>query len=211
MAAPHPPPDDKSRKRSRIVLLSLMGAGAGAVLLAELLPSRTSVPAGVFQDIDTCANSGRYDRATCAAAFAEAERHHVEHAPRFASRTDCEADFAPGTCEPLQTATADSGSLFAPVMAGVLIGGVVGAASAAGQPALQPVYRSCTATSQDNYQAGSTTCSSGHGGLYTCSGYRVGSSYGTTRVEPAAFSTVRATTLSRGGFGSRARSMSAAS
>jgi uncharacterized protein YgiB involved in biofilm formation len=211
MAAPHTPHDDKSRKRSRIVLLSLMGAGAGAVLLAELLPSRTSVPAGMFQDVDTCVNSGRYDQATCTSAFAEAERHHIEHAPRFTARADCEADFAPGSCEPLRPTTADSGTLFAPVMAGVLIGGALGAAGAAGQPALQPVYRSCSATPQDNCQTSSGGGGGGHGGLYTCSGYRVGSSYGTTRVEPAAFSTVRPTTLSRGGFGSRARAMSASS
>jgi uncharacterized protein YgiB involved in biofilm formation len=206
-------PEDPVRKRSRVVLLTLMGVGFGALVIAENWPPSTKVPAGVFQDVDTCVNSGRYDRATCNAAFAEAAAHDVEHAPRFTSQADCEADFAPGTCQPLPAqpgAAAGGAPLFAPVMAGVLIGGALAAAGSAGAPAVQPVYRSCTADPQQD-RCRSTGTGTGLGGLYTCSGYRVGSSYGTTRVAPAAFNTVRATTLSRGGFGARARFMSASS
>jgi uncharacterized protein YgiB involved in biofilm formation len=219
MAHSYRPHDEMPRKRSRVVLLTMMGVGFGALVLAELWPrGGGTVPAGVFQDVDTCINSGRYDRATCNAAFAEAAKHDVEHAPRFASQADCEADFAPGSCQALPQqpgAAAGSGPSFAPVMAGVLIGGALAAAAgSAGAPAVQPVYRSCSADPQDRCQPAAGTGGGGGyhgGGLYTCSGYRVGSSYGTTRVEPAAFNTVRATTLSRGGFGARARAVSSAS
>jgi uncharacterized protein YgiB involved in biofilm formation len=215
MSEPPRTEPDETRKRSRIVLLTLMGVGAGAVLAAELWPSGDGVPAGVFQNVESCVGSGRYDAATCHAAFDEVAHHHVEHAPRYASQADCEADFTPGGCAPLDAppGSADAGAArFAPVVAGVLIGGALAAGSSA-PPAIQPVYRSCTADPQDRCQTGpSGGAGGGHwyggGGLYTCSGYRVGSSYGATRVEPAAFTTVRSATLSRGGFGTRARFMS---
>jgi uncharacterized protein YgiB involved in biofilm formation len=197
--------------RSRVVLLGLMGAGAGALMIAPLLSRHHAVDAGVFPDLDSCTASGRYSITTCEQAFAEAQHHDLEHAPRYANRADCEADFAPGSCHTI-TPPNDPGAFFAPVMAGVLIGAVAGAATAAGTPpTIQPVYRSCTADPQDRCQPGAAGGGGWRGGFYTCSGYRVGSSYGMTRVEPAAFSPVRTSTLSRGGFGARARAASAAS
>lgn len=202
------------RMRSRVVLLGLMGAGAGALMIAPLLSRPHAVDAGVFPDADSCIASGRYDTTTCERAFTEAAQHDLEHAPRYANRADCEADFAPGSCHTI-TPPNDTVSFFAPAMAGVMIGGALAAASARSTPpTIQPVYRSCTADPQDRCQPGATGGAGGggwHGGLYTCSGYRVGSSYGLTRVEPAAFSPARASTMSRGGFGARARAASAAS
>jgi uncharacterized protein YgiB involved in biofilm formation len=198
------------RKRSRAVTLALMGTGAsaGVIIGLWLWGSSSGVDGGMFRTVDQCAESGRYDRSTCADAFAEAERHHLEMAPRFASRADCEADFAPGECAPVPNSNAGSGPSYAPVLAGALLGSALGVAAV---PAVQPVYRSCTA----NPDEPCSTSSSGRsgGGYYTCSGYYVGRSYGTARVAPAAFSTAGASTstMSRGGFGARAASMSAAS
>ncbi|MBI3517140.1 MAG: DUF1190 domain-containing protein [Proteobacteria bacterium] len=211
MSTKSDPEKTGASKRSRIVTLSLMGAGAGAIALIELWPSSAEVPADAFQNVESCINSGRYDKSTCERAFAEAARHHTEMAPRYASATDCEADFTPGGCAPLATTAGTTTQSYAPVMAGLLLGGALGAGAAAALPPVQPLYRSCTASVGDGCTTGSGSVSGG--GLYTCSGYRVGTSYGTARVQPAAFSTARAgtTTLSRGGFGARASAMSAAS
>lgn len=200
------------RKRSRAVTLALMGTGAGAGVIVGLWlwSSSSGVEGGMFRDADQCAASGRYDRTACADAFAEAERHHLEMAPRYASAADCEADFAPGECAPLAGAkSATGGPVFAPVLAGALLGSALGVAAV---PAVQPVYRSCTANPEQPCQTSSSGSRSG-GGYYTCSGFYAGRSYGTTTVQPAAFSTARASTstMSRGGFGARAASMSAAS
>jgi uncharacterized protein YgiB involved in biofilm formation len=201
---------DASSKRSKVVTLTLMGLGAGAFMLYELWPSAPSeVPADAFQNVETCINSGRYSKATCERAFAEVAKHHEEMAPRYASAADCEADFTPGGCAPLPASAGTTGqSVYAPVLAGALIGGALGAGAAAALPATQPLYRSCRSDPRDDCTSGTRG-----GGLYTCAGYRVSSSYGSASVQRAAFSTTGASTatLSRGGFGARARAMSAAS
>jgi uncharacterized protein YgiB involved in biofilm formation len=206
----------KPRKRSRAVTLALMGTGAGAGVIIGLWVwgSSSGVEGGAFRTVEQCVDSGLYDRVACADSFAEAERHHTEMAPRFASAADCEADFAPGECAPLPPATsgatggAAGGTMFAPILAGALLGSALGVASV---PAVQPLYRSCNPSLGES--CSSSSSGSHGGGLYTCSGYRAATTYGAARVTPAAFSTAGAstTTLSRGGFGARAASMSAAS
>lgn len=204
------------RKRSHAVTLALMGTGAvaGVGIGVWLWHSHSGVEAGVYRTVDQCIASGQYDRAACEASFAEANRHHEEMAPRYATAADCESDFAPGECAPMPSGTGDGKIQYAPILAGALLGSALGVAAV---PAVQPLYRRCVSDPNDPHYATDRCTRSGTsysgGGYYSCSGYHVANAYGSTRVAPAAFSTAGAsrTTMSRGGFGARAASMSAAS
>jgi uncharacterized protein YgiB involved in biofilm formation len=202
----------KPRKRSHTVTLALMGTGAvaGVGIGLWLWHSSSGVDGGVYRNVEQCVEGRQFDRDACAAGFAEAQRHHEEMAPRYANAADCEADFTPGECQPMPSGTGDGKIVYAPIMAGVLLGSALGVAA---MPAVQPLYRRCANDPNDpNFATDRCSRSSGGshsgGAFYSCSGYRVASSYGSARVAPAAFSTAGAsrTTMSRGGFGARAAS-----
>jgi uncharacterized protein YgiB involved in biofilm formation len=209
-------PQERARKRSNVVWLGIAGIGAGTVILGELSSSSSDDPisADLFQSTAECIVSGRYPVADCDRAFSEADRQQRQAAPRYATREDCAAEFGGAACTPVATQAGDPGGgasqFFAPAMAGFLIGSAAGVLSA--QPAA-PVYRSCAADSSSANCQSSTGSGGGGGGgrFYTGSGYSVTSNGTRASVMPAAFSPPAATTLSRGGFGARAMSVSAAS
>ncbi|HYM02722.1 MAG TPA: DUF1190 domain-containing protein [Stellaceae bacterium] len=202
-------------KRSAAVALSLIGAYIGVNYYLGHYQRDDTVPADLFTSTQQCASSGRYDRPQCDNAYAQAAQVQQQTAPRYASIADCEADFSRGACDrvpPVSAVTVATASpaQFAPVRAGVVIGG---AAAAFATPAAQPVYRSCAASPDRN------DCGSGYGGgsggggrYFTGAGYRVSAagSGSSVSISRSAFSaSAPSATLSRGGFGARAASMSA--
>lgn len=199
------------RKRSHWIWLGLVGAGTGILLLdLRSTDSDDTVDGNLFTSVDQCAASGRYDRAACSDAFADAQRQRAGTAPRYASLADCEAEFARGGCTSLApstgAATSTAGAIFIPAMAGVLIGsGVAGLL----KPNVAPAYQTCSPDPgrQDcrGMSAGSGT-SAGIGHYYSGTGYRLWSNGGSSvSASRAAFSGSSATTtLARGGFGARA-------
>jgi uncharacterized protein YgiB involved in biofilm formation len=91
------------------------------------------------------------------------------------------------------------GSFFMPMMAGYMIGNMMGNRGGMAQPLYRPV--------------GETARQSG-GGLFAGNGTRVAGGTGLTRMPESALNAARApatSTLSRGGFGARAQSVSVAS
>ena len=195
-------------KRSASLRLVLMG---GAAL--TLAGCEEPVEVGVFETVQQCTVMG-YSESACETAIAAASREHLQSAPRYASRADCEAEF--GTCESATAAASDTppsqtqgpdqqaaqssmGSFFMPLMAGYMMGQMMGGRSAMAQPLYRPMGDAAR-------QAGGT-------GFYTGAGTKVATQTGLARVPQAALTSTRAsgTTLARGGFGARARSVSVAS
>ena len=193
-------------KRSKSLRLVLMG-GAAITLGACDQP----VEVGVFETVEQCTVMG-YSQSACESAVADARKEHLQSAPKYASRADCEAEF--GSCEP-GTAAAQkpgeppagqqpggeqsafgSGSFFMPLLAGYMMGQMMGG----NRYAAQPLYRP-----QGGAAAGT--------GLYTGSGTQVATRPGRATMPQSTFQNARAanTTLQRGGFGARANSVNVAS
>jgi uncharacterized protein YgiB involved in biofilm formation len=207
-------------KRSDAVRLALIGVGAGTLIALEMWSTggEETVAADLFTSPDLCKSSGRYAAGQCEQAYADAAKLDEQKAITYKSREDCEADFTPGGCHEV-TAAGSSGSgslssLFVPTMAGFLIGRALSTSA----PPAEPVYRSCTQSTDPNEcrrssgGGGFSGGGGGGGGFFTRSGYRV-STAGTgssAAVSSGAFSSApRSATLSRGGFGARAAAMSA--
>lgn len=182
------------KKRSNRVALAIVGAAAFA--LAGCTDEQ--VDAQAFPDLASCnaesARSGAFSTADCQAAFAETQALHVETAPRFDSQEACEAQFGEGQCgsEAEQVASGGSGSIFMPLLAGMLLGNLMGGM---GRGAMaQPMYK--TADGKFTTPSGQSSFSSNQGA---------------TKLAPSQFnkapSTVgkppmsASTPVSRGGFG----------
>jgi len=149
----------------------------------------------LYSDPSACAKE--MDANLCADAYATAQTEHVQQAPKFASKAECEAAGFP-TCEQTEVKTAQGtgSSFFMPMMMGYMVGrmlspGMPGAANRMGSPTTaRPVY-------------------SDRGGFLHAGGAQVGRlAPGATGIGPSGMAT-RVTT--RGGFGGSARSFSGGS
>lgn len=204
-------------KRSTSLRLVLMGSAALTLSACE-----EAVEVGVFETVEQCEVMG-YSKSACETAIQAAAREHLQNAPRYASKADCEAEF--GRCEtPAQAASQNPpgagsgqnptqtpdqmaqnsgggfGSFFMPMMAGYMIGNMMGNRGATAQPLYRPV--------------GETARAAGGPGLFAGNGTRVAGGTGLTRMPAATLDAARAPatqTLARGGFGQRAQSVSVAS
>jgi len=205
-------------KRSASLRLVLMGSAALTLSACD-----EAVEVGVFETVEQCQIMG-YSQSACETAIQAAARDHLQNAPRYASKADCEAEF--GRCEtPAQAASETPpgagtgqpgqtpgqvaqnqgggfGSFFMPMMAGYMIGNMMGNRGGMAQPLYRPV--------------GETARAAGGTGLYAGNGTRVAGGTGLTRMPESTLSAARApaastSTLSRGGFGARAQSVSVAS
>lgn len=186
-------------KRSFRIRLVLMGS-ATAVLAGCDDPPQA---AGVFASVAECVQSGAYSEAECKTALETAKKDHPKVAPRYVSREACEADFGPGKCEPptqqQQQVVHDSGggSFWMPLMMGYMVGKAM---NGPGGMFGQPLYRG------NESFAGPGTYSAGS--WRTASNTPVADRTGLTTVGSGArASTPQTTTVSRGGFGSRASSV----
>ena len=127
----------KPRKRSRRVALVL--AGTAALALAGCDEEKTE--AAAFPDLQSCiaetqAGSLFFTEADCRTQFAEAEKTHLETAPRYASKELCEEEHGAGNCggDPVagqdgataQTQQGGGGSVFMPLLMGYMIGSMMG-------------------------------------------------------------------------------------
>jgi uncharacterized protein YgiB involved in biofilm formation len=199
-------------KRSASLRLVLMGSAAFTLSACD-----ESVEVGVFETVEQCQVMG-YSESACETAIQTAAREHLQSAPRYATKADCEAEF--GRCETPAQAAGDTppgsgttdqtpgqvaqnqgggfGSFFMPMMAGYMIGNMMGNRGAMAQPLYRPV--------------GETARRAG-GGFFTGGGTRVAAASGLARMPQSVFTSPRApaTTLARGGFGARANSVSVAS
>jgi len=190
-------------KRSLAVTLVLMGsAGLSGCGDAE-------IDSAVYQSFAECVQAGLYDQARCEADYAQALTSHIQTAPAYASRQDCEAEFGQGQCEVraaqelgLQQAARSqenatvqaggTGSFFLPMMAGYMMGSMFANNN---RMAPQALYRQ-----------------NGQGAFVNGNGARVASNTGAVRLRSSSSAVqapkTRTTTMARGGFGTRATSIS---
>ncbi|APX90428.1 hypothetical protein BV394_12395 [Brevirhabdus pacifica] len=127
------------RKRSNRVALTILGATAFTLAGCQ----HEKVEAEAFPDLQSCeaaasAGAGGPDAADCAAAFAEAQKLHVESAPRYDSLQLCEEQHGAGACgseaDAVGNQSGGSGSIFMPLLAGYLIGNMLGRGGVGAQP-----------------------------------------------------------------------------
>ncbi len=177
-------------KRSRSIALVMMGVSAIALTACE----EAQVDANVFQDLEQCIDQPGASRAACEEAFGAAAEQHAAVAPKYTDKADCEADFGAEQCETAPYQTQGGGSVFMPLMMGYMMGSMLGGGRGFGA---QPLYRSADAP----------------GTYRTADNKSVGKATGATKVARSATSrpTAKTSTMSRGGFGARARSFGSAS
>lgn len=157
-------------------------------LLALTACEEPKVEAAIFETVKQCIANGSATPEQCEANFKEATSQHAAVAPKYASQSECQADFGTGKCEDAPFRTSSGGSVFMPLMAGYMMGSFLGGRRSM---ASQPLYRSAsspgTFRTADNRSAGTAT--------------------GRTQVARSATTrpSVKTTTRSRGGFGSSGR------
>lgn len=172
-------------KRSKTIGLVAMSASVIALTACE----EPAVDAAVFETLSQCLANQDVDRTQCEADFKAAKSQHVQVAPKYTSRQDCEADFGAQQCETAPQQTQSGGSVFMPLMMGYMMGSMLSGRSGFGS---QPLYRS-----KDDPKS-----------YRTADNKKVGNQIGRTQVARSATRTpsVKSSTVSRGGFGARARS-----
>lgn len=95
---------DGAMKRSHQITLVLLGAaGLAAYGLSNTGSAETE--AEIFRNAEECIASGT-DAEECRRARQAALEANDANAPRFAARSDCEADFGAGNCQPAAAPTA---------------------------------------------------------------------------------------------------------
>lgn len=219
-------------KRSTIILL-----GATGVLIAGAWFGRSTGPLGteekaeLYDDMNACVSANVLTRDECEAQFASARERHLAEAPRFADNGACEAQYGAGQCQP---ATIAGTNYFLPIMAGILAGRMLG--NRRPVQALLPPLRSAqpcapgfTPLTQpgcvvQRATAGSGTPTGSWRSYTTTRGTTISKSTASSStvilprgtVTPRSTSSRSSTTssssgVSRGGFGSTARSTSASS
>jgi len=165
--------------------------------------SESEVDSFVYGSAAECMQNGVYDQAKCEGDYKQALAYHVETAPAYTSRADCEAEFGAGKCEEnatLTTTTAANaeqgqqqvqssmGSFFMPMMMGYMMGSMF---SNGKQMPPQALYRQ-----------------NGQSSYVNANGARVANAAGPVKFKSSAAAVqtpkTRTTTLARGGFGARA-------
>ncbi|MBT5648470.1 MAG: DUF1190 domain-containing protein, partial [Rhodospirillaceae bacterium] len=81
-------------KRSKSVRLVAMGTGLLLVAACE----EAKVDTALFESVQQCTGLG-FTAQECEANYREAQRNHVNVAPKYTAKADCEADFGSTQCE----------------------------------------------------------------------------------------------------------------
>lgn len=223
-------------KRSTAILLGATGIVLVGAWLGRTPKTDPDAEASIFTSVAECINSGTLTRETCEAEFAAARETHQSTAPRFTTQGSCEGQYGQGSCQP---ATIAGTSYFIPAMMGAMIASQLanqrraqallpplqGAQPCA--PGFTPATQPGCVVQQPRSSSGSS--SGGWRSFSTAGGYSVSRSSSaspTVRVpsdavaRPAPRSStgpiaprpsVSSSSVSRGGFGSTASSISRSS
>jgi uncharacterized protein YgiB involved in biofilm formation len=182
-------------KRSRTLQVTSLMATVGFTLAACGSPQRAVPlpepdPALAYKSTAECKAANDVDDAECDGAFAEAQRQAAASAPRYATQAECEGQWGPEQCRPLNNS--GGGSFFGPLATGFIIGQLL---NGGGYRGGGPLYRD----RNGEY-------SNGYGGGYLSRDYRTGRNIANRNdVDVARKAPVRAQSrsavVSRGGFG----------
>lgn len=185
-------------KRSRTLQVTSLMATVSFSMAAcgspqRLAPAAEADPALAYTSVSECRAANDVADAECDAAYAEAQRQAAEKAPRYASQEECEGQWGPDQCRPLNTG---GGSFFGPLATGFIIGQLL---NGGGYRGGGPLYRDW----DGRY-------SNGYGGGYLARDYATGRTYANRndvdvarKAPPRAQS--RTAVVSRGGFGGGGR------
>jgi uncharacterized protein YgiB involved in biofilm formation len=172
-------------KKSKAIRLVLLG---GTSLALAGCDDGAPTDTKFFSSLNEC--TAHYSEAQCKDAVQQAEKQHVEQAPKFARKEECESQFGAGNCETRQTAGTEGssfgsgmGGFFMPMMMGYMMGNMMGNRFGG------PVYRD---------RAGTAYTSTPNGRTYNVGTFAGGAGRAGT------FNKGAITQVSRGGFGSTA-------
>ena len=185
-------------KRSATIRLTLMSAAAATTLAGCGETPPAAPPA--FTTVQDCVVGG-FPEAECRSAYEEAFKSHLDRAPRFTSRNECESKVDVDHCveAPVRAPDGSTTSVFVPLMAGYLLGRAMapppqqtsgssgGYVGGGGGYRGTPIYRS--RDYPESFRDGGNLQTSRQGG----------SNVSTAPSRPANINT---TTVSRSGFGS---------
>lgn len=167
-------------RRSKKLRLAFLGVTP----LALLGCGKPSQEALVYNSIESCVKDGVISEATCRAEYNKAWQHHLMSAPKYQTKESCEQDFSATTCQELASGE------YIPTMEGFML------------------ERNQQRSSGNSFTV--IPLYLGSGGYFRTSGYdRVspGTQQGRTTVSSSddrkVKPSLRSTTMSRGGFGSR--------
>lgn len=191
-------------KRSSSLRLTLMGAAA-ATTLAGCGDSQPPAPSA-FTTVADCV-AGGFPETDCRNAYEQAFRAHLEKAPRFRTRDECEVNVDVDHCieTPVRQPDGTMSNVFVPLMAGYLLaratqpqpsGGSGYGGGGGGRYYGDPIYRS--RDYPDSFRDG--------GNLQTSK-----SSGGAVSSAPSRPPNINTTTVSRSGFGSSGSSFGSGS
>lgn len=186
-------------KRSRSLQLTSLMATVSFSMSAcgspqARLPEEPAVPALAYTSLEECRTANDIPDEECVVASNVAGQQAAETAPRYATRQECEGQWGPEQCRPLNTG---GGSFFGPLATGFIIGQLM---NGGGYRGGGPLYRD----RQGQY-------SNGYGGGYLSRDYRTGRTITNAREHmPAARQAParmqsRTSVVSRGGFGGGGR------
>jgi uncharacterized protein YgiB involved in biofilm formation len=187
-------------KRSRSLQVTSLMATVGFTLSAcgapqgnATAPSEPAEPALAYTSIEACKSADVVADTECDTAYAAAQTEAETTAPRYATRAECEGEWGPEQCRPLNRG---GGSFFGPLATGFIIGQMMNGGYRGGGP----LYRD----RQGQF-------SNGYGGGYLSRDYRTGQTVTNAREHtPAARQAPsrvqsRTAVVSRGGFGGGGR------
>lgn len=184
-------------KRSRALQVTGLMATVSFSLSACGAPQRPPIPAPdpalAYTSTAECKAANDVPDAECDTAYAEAQRQAAASAPRYATREECEGQWGPEQCRPLNDG--GGGSFFGPLATGFLIGQLMNGGYRGGGP----LYRD-----RDG------RFSNGYGGGYLSRDYRTGrtvanrNDFDVARQAPTRVQS-RTAVVSRGGFGGGGR------
>ena len=185
-------------KRSKTTALLLMST-VPLLLTACSSEPEVQVQEGLYTSVEACSEATG-DPSACRTAFAAAAAQSADAAPQYASKEQCAADYPAEQC--VEQRTTAGTSFIGPMMMGFFMGQMLSGAGRAGQapqaPQSAPAY-------QDKAKGWAKPAApTSTGGLNTAS--RIGT--GKAGLAPTGLQPNAAPTVSRGGFGSTARSRS---
>ena len=186
-------------KRSRTLHVTSLMATVSFSMAACGSPQRSVAapdpePAQAYTSLTECKAANDIPDAECDTAYAAAQTQAAESAPRYATQAECEGQWGPEQCRPLNNT--GGGSFFGPLATGFIIGQML---NGGGYRGGGPLYRS-----RDGQ------FSNGYGGGYLSRDYRTGRTIANrndvdvARQAPARAQS-RTATVSRGGFGGGGR------
>lgn len=209
-------------KRSNMIILGAAGVLAASALWPHSDPPEEPADALTYDSPSDCRVGGQLTAQECEQQFREASEQVLAKAPKFESQQDCETAYGAGRC---RTATWNGASVFIPAMVGYM----VARSLANGQTATQPLFPPQVAAApcpptpdpqlrpdcQPRQSSSSNRSfgyySTGSGGTVVRDRSATGPSNAKAPKTAVSSPPSRPNVVSRGGFGSTARSISTTS